>query len=497
MSIKEKEMKKMNNEINSIKRPLSIVEKIFIIFLGFFSFPLGLSLSYIVVKEINPFSVTHLPLLSIGWVVIFLLLIFSEFYFKNVSLFKGLFKATVSSIILSFVIYFSVFSLYVIIGTFPVSYIIYASLGAGVYITLLTLVRILLVILNRVNKKIALIIGPKEDALTLAKKLLKENFKKIKVKYIFFENNGKVSEEIFEKFKECNSIIILDTLTFENKQKFLLYFNSNLNKDVFYCTTYFDIVLVGHEVTSINDILSFEQKPLRIDLVEASVKRIIDIIASLIILILATPIWLFVPLIIKLQDGGPVFYKQVRLTKDMKEFKIIKFRSMRVDAEKVGGAQLAKSNDSRITKFGKLIRATRIDEIPQILNVLKGDMSLVGPRPERPEFVKDFLKENPLYKYRFNVKAGVTGYQQVSTTYHTTYDDKLRYDLYYIANYDTIFDLYILFLTVKTVLSKAMAEGVSEDFDLPFNEFMRRLELEYKEDNEHIHINLKRGKKQC
>ena len=112
MSIKEKEMKKMNNEINSIKRPLSIVEKIFIIFLGFFSFPLGLSLSYIVVKEINPFSVTHLPLLSIGWVVIFLLLIFSEFYFKNVSLFKGLFKATVSSIILSFVIYFSVFSLY-------------------------------------------------------------------------------------------------------------------------------------------------------------------------------------------------------------------------------------------------------------------------------------------------------------------------------------------------------------------------------------------------
>ena len=108
----------------------------------------------------------------------------------------------------------------------------------------------------------------------------------------------------------------------------------------------------------------------------------------------------FVPIIIKAQDGGPVFYKQVRLTKGMKEFNILKFRSMRVDAEK-NGAQLATANDSRVTKFGKFIRATRIDEIPQVLNVLKGDMSLVGPRPERPEFVSKFIQENDQYIYRY------------------------------------------------------------------------------------------------
>ncbi|HBS10420.1 MAG TPA: hypothetical protein DEA28_01630 [Firmicutes bacterium] len=303
-----------------------------------------------------------------------------------------------------------------------------------------------------------------------------------------------MSSKVYDKFVGCNTVILLNTLSFKNKQKFLLYFNSNLNKDVFLCTTYFDIVLAGNSVSSINDVLSYEQKPLTIDIVEAFVKRTIDIMASTLILILSSPIWMIIPLLIKIQDGGPVFYKQVRLTKNMKEFNILKFRSMKVDAEK-NGAQLATSNDSRVTKVGKIIRATRIDEIPQVLNVLKGDMSLVGPRPERPEFVEGFLKDNPLYKYRFNVKAGVTGLQQVSTTYHTSYDDKLRYDLFYISNYNVVLDIAILFQTVKTVLSKSMAEGVSEDIKLPFSTFLLKQGLEFKDDIDYIHIKIKKGGK--
>ena len=468
----------MSKEVKSVKRRLSIIEKVLVIAISLFALPMGLAISTYFVYTVDPLSADVLLPLLPAWIIIFLCLVFLEFLFKNVSLYKGFFKSTLTSTILSYAITFSTMCIYFVWGSYPTNYIIFAAISSLVYVVLITLIRLLLNILNRKNRKFALIIGPREQANILARKLIKEDRKRCTVKYIFYEEDKNIDERIYEKFHECNTIILLDTLSFENKQKYLLFFNSNLNKDVFLCSTYFDIVLAGNTVTSVNDMMAYEQKPLVIDKVEAFIKRIIDIVASSLILILSFPVWLFVPLIIKLQDGGPVFYKQIRLTKGMKEFNILKFRSMRVDAEK-DGAQLAKSNDTRITKFGKFIRATRIDEIPQVLNVLKGDMSLVGPRPERPEFVKGFLEENELYKYRFNVKAGVTGLQQVSTTYHTTYDDKLRYDLYYIANFNTLFDILILFLTVKTVLSKSMAEGVDESNDT-FDEFLTHQDVTYR-----------------
>lgn len=463
--------KDVKNGIYSIKRRLSIVEKVVIIYLAIVSFPLGLSISAFFITEVNPLSAqVFLPLIP-AWITVSLVLIASEFGLKNISLFKGLLKSTLFSSLISFNVTFAIMCLYFITGKYSQNYIVFGTFIAGFYILFLFISRVIIHVFNKKNKKIALILGPKEDALNLAKKLIKENRKQFVVKYLFFEEN--LNEEVItSKFNNCNTIILLSTLSFQNKQKYLLYFNSTLNKDVYLCTTYFDVVLLGNNVKSINDLLSYEQKPLTIDFVEGIIKRLIDIIASGLILILSFPVWLFVPLIIKLQDGGPVFYKQIRLTKNMKEFNILKFRSMRVDAEK-NGAQLATSNDTRITKFGKFIRATRIDEIPQLLNVFKGDMSLVGPRPERPEFVKGFLEENELYKYRFNVKAGVTGLQQASTTYHTTYDDKLRYDLYYISNYTVMLDIEILFMTIKTVLSKSMAEGVDKE-DLSFDQFLEK-----------------------
>ena len=196
---------------------------------------------------------------------------------------------------------------------------------------------------------------------------------------------------------------------------------------------------------------------------EKVVKRLWDIIFSSIFLCLTSPILLVTALAVKLQDGGPVFYKQVRLTQYGRQFEIIKFRSMRIDAEKDGVARLAAENDERITKVGKFIRKTRIDELPQLINILKGDMSVVGPRPERPEIAAEILKEVPEFNYRLGVKAGLTGYAQVYGKYNTKLRDKLLFDLIYIENFSILLDIRIMFLTFKIIFKKDSTEGVSEE----------------------------------
>ena len=196
---------------------------------------------------------------------------------------------------------------------------------------------------------------------------------------------------------------------------------------------------------------------------EKVVKRLWDIIFAVIFLCLTSPILLITALAVKLQDGGPVFYKQVRLTQYGRHFEIIKFRSMRIDAEKDGVARLAAENDDRITKVGKFIRKTRIDELPQLINILKGDMSVVGPRPERPEIASEILKEVPEFNYRLGVKAGLTGYAQVYGKYNTKLRDKLLFDLIYIENFSILLDIRIMFLTFKIIFKKDSTEGVSAE----------------------------------
>ena len=192
------------------------------------------------------------------------------------------------------------------------------------------------------------------------------------------------------------------------------------------------------------------------------VKRVFDIVFSLVFLIVTSPILLIVAVLIHSYDKGPVFYTQTRLTKDAKEFKIYKFRSMRVDAEK-NGARLAAANDDRITPIGKFIRATRIDELPQMINILKGDMSVVGPRPERPELAAQYEKKMPEFSLRLQVKAGLTGYAQVNGKYNTSPYDKLQMDLLYIAKQSLVTDLMICMETVKVVFMKESTEGIGED----------------------------------
>ncbi len=194
----------------------------------------------------------------------------------------------------------------------------------------------------------------------------------------------------------------------------------------------------------------------------AAIKRCFDVVASVLAIILTSPFMLAVAIAIKVQDRGPVLYKQVRLTKDRKEFKVLKFRSMRVDAEKDGVARLATENDDRITPVGKFIRKIRFDELPQLFNILKGDMSIVGPRPERPEIASQYEEEIPSFGLRLQVKAGLTGYAQVYGRYNTTPYDKLKMDLMYINRMSAFEDMRIILATVKVLFMKESTEGIEE-----------------------------------
>ena len=192
-------------------------------------------------------------------------------------------------------------------------------------------------------------------------------------------------------------------------------------------------------------------------------KRMMDVVCSFFGLLISSPFFLIIAFLIKATDRGPVFYKQIRLTRNGKEFEIYKFRTMIQDAEKDGHARLASEHDDRILPVGRFLRATRLDELPQLINVLKGEMSMVGPRPERPELAAEIEKELPEFPYRLKVKAGLTGYAQIYGKYNTTGYDKLKLDLTYIRNYSFFLDLKLMIMTPKIMLMKESTEGVIDE----------------------------------
>ena len=221
-----------------------------------------------------------------------------------------------------------------------------------------------------------------------------------------------------------------------------------------------DVILKGSDMLNLFDTPIFLTREYVLTMDQRFFKRMIDLVCAIILAVVASPIMLVTAIVVKLYDGGPVLYKQVRVTRDNKEFKIMKFRSMRVDAEKDGVARLASKNDSRITPIGKFIRKVRIDELPQLFNIIKGDMSFIGPRPERPEIIKQYLEEMPEFAYRTKVKAGLAGYAQVYGKYNTTPYDKLKLDLTYIENYSLWLDIKLMLLTLKILFSAESTEGV-------------------------------------
>lgn len=223
-----------------------------------------------------------------------------------------------------------------------------------------------------------------------------------------------------------------------------------------------DIVINNSYSIQISDtpVLMSRNRGLTIE--QEMIKRIGDIVISALMLILTSPFMIISAVAIKLDDGGPVFFRQNRITKDGKIFNIIKFRSMIVDADK-DGIKKATDGDSRITRVGKIIRACRIDELPQLFNVLRGDMSMVGPRPERIENVYEYSCKYPQFELRHRVKAGLTGYAQIYGKYNTAPADKLNMDLSYIETYSLLQDIKLIVLTFKILFMRESTEGFSEE----------------------------------
>lgn len=268
-------------------------------------------------------------------------------------------------------------------------------------------------------------------------------------------------EEICFKIRKHNAVLLNDVSS--QLRNDLLKFCYTNSVRVYATPKLSDIIISGADEICLFDTPLLLVKGTGLNFEQRFAKRAMDIVLCSIAMIVAAPIMLVVAIAIKLEDGGPVFFKQKRATIDGKTFDILKFRSMIVDAEKFGEVIPATDKDPRITKVGNIIRATRIDELPQIINILKGEMSIVGPRPERVEHVEKYTKEIPEFSYRLKVKGGLTGYAQIYGKYNTSAYDKLRLDLMYIEKYSLLLDIKLILMTLQIMLRKESTEGFKNE----------------------------------
>ena len=312
-------------------------------------------------------------------------------------------------------------------------------------------------------RKLLLIHGMRSTADILAK------FASRKDKYIItrselvrpkMEENFRLIDEGYRN-GEINAVVIWDISAGE-RDKILKHCYAQSIR-IYLMPKISDVILSNAEELHVFDSPMYLTREYCLTMEQRFMKRMIDIVCSLILLVIASPIMLITAILIKISDGGPVFYKQVRCTLNQREFLILKFRSMRTDAEKNGQAVLAKKKDDRITPVGRVIRKCRIDELPQLINILKGDMSFIGPRPERPEIIAQYLEVMPEFVYRMKVKAGLAGFAQVYGKYNTTPYDKLKLDLTYIENYSIWLDIKLMLLTLKVLFWPDSTEGVDAE----------------------------------
>ena len=266
-------------------------------------------------------------------------------------------------------------------------------------------------------------------------------------------------EVIKDRIADYESILISDIPA--QRRNDILKYCYEINKRVYMTPKLSDILIRSAGDVHVGDTQIFLLKNYGLSAEQRFIKRLFDIVVSGLMIAVSSPLMLIVAILIRAEDKGPVFYRQERLTRDAKVFKIIKFRSMRVDAEKMG-AQLSQKDDPRVTRVGKVIRVSHIDELPQLFNVFKGDMSMVGPRPERPQIMQEYIENVPEFIYRLKVKGGITGYAQVYGKYNTTPYNKLRLDLIYIQNYTLWLDIKCFVSTIKVVFRKETSEGVEQ-----------------------------------
>jgi exopolysaccharide biosynthesis polyprenyl glycosylphosphotransferase len=373
-----------------------------------------------------------------------------------------LIKQSVGEIVYSVFLTVILLSMSTMAGTFflrglgyPRGVVVYSSI---IQVVLLSIWKSLVWKVKRTlyGKKDVIIIG-ENNVEHIAKKIILKHNDLYNIKYICSPNY----KDVVRLVNEVEIVIICDDVTAEFKANIL---DKCLveQKSVMIVPTMSDLTLFGSKINKIDDVPLLKAKPLCLTAEEKAIKRVLDVILALAGAVISSPIMLLVAIFIKMSDGGNVFYTQERVTEGGNNFNLIKFRSMKMNAEKLSGPVLATDKDPRITGIGRFIRATRLDELPQLFNIIKGDMSIVGPRPERPFYVDKFEKEIPDYKYRTAVKAGLTGLAQVLGKYNTLPEDKVRYDIIYIKNYSILLDIKLMFQTVKIIFMKESTEGVKE-----------------------------------
>lgn len=341
-------------------------------------------------------------------------------------------------------------------------------LDAAIEWTLITVWRILreiLIIKIRGGRNLLVITASGIDN-SVAKKIKYSCMRFFKSWYtdIDVNDSAAVDEFIKGEFSNYGAIFITPSIPDEVKKK-LVSEAVVSEKEIYVLPNLYDINLTKCDMFQFDDSPAFRIKLFTLTKGQQIIKRAFDLIVSGIGIIIASPFMAIAALAIKLDSKGPVFYTQTRVTKGQKEFKIYKFRTMVDNAEKITGPVIsAGEDDSRITRVGKILRMTRIDELPQLINIFKGEMSLVGPRPERPVFVEKFCEEIEDYDKRYAVKAGLTGYAQIYGRYDTTAGDKLLYDLLYIREYSFFLDVKVLLMTVKTIFDRESAEGINDEY---------------------------------
>ncbi len=306
------------------------------------------------------------------------------------------------------------------------------------------------------SKRAVMLMGSAEECDHIYNRLRLQPQLNLKLKYICTD----IEQSNWRKAAENIDVIILCPEMRHRYKVAVINYCHQTGKNALLIPNTYEIFCVGAELDKIDDIPVFRPKSLYPSLEVRTLKRLLDIVVAGFGFICALPFMVATGIAIKIFDPGPMLYSQIRTGKDGTEFRVYKFRTMRVDAEKYTGPMLAQENDPRITKLGKFLRAVRLDELPQIWNVVIGDMSIVGPRPERPFFVEQFTKEIPEYAYRHNVKPGITGMAQVYGKYNTIAFDKLVYDLMYIEKCGILTDLAIIIRTVKVLFTKSATEGM-------------------------------------
>lgn len=305
-------------------------------------------------------------------------------------------------------------------------------------------------------RKVVIIYG-KENYLSFLKKI---KAKKLRYTVVGCYEDNIPFELLKETIAECDNLYLYEVN--DELRKALILYCDAIGKDIYLSQRTEDLVTMGFDISHTFDTPFIRTKRVPVKWYYPFVKRTVDIVCSGLACIVLSPLFLVVGIAIKMYDGGPVFYTQERVTENHKKFMIYKFRSMITDAE-ANGMRRATDNDDRITPVGKIIRATRIDELPQLLNILKGDMTIVGPRPERVELDEAYTEKIPEFSLRLKVKAGLTGYAQIFGKYNTTPEDKLKLDLLYINQRSLLLDFKLILYTIKIMFIPESTEGFDED----------------------------------